>query len=47
MVGFCDHERDDLLLAARSRGVRAVAKGRFASELKHLLTDASDGQTEP
>jgi len=36
-VGFIDHERTDVIDAARDRGVRAYAKGKFASELPSLL----------
>jgi hypothetical protein len=36
-VGFIDHERVDLMDAARERGCRPYAKGKFAAELPHLL----------
>ena len=37
-VGFVDHERTDVMDAARARGCGTVlAKGRFASELPALL----------
>jgi hypothetical protein len=36
-VGFIDHERVDVMEAARERGVRAFAKGQFAKELPMLL----------
>jgi CheY-like chemotaxis protein len=38
-VGFVDHERTDLMEAARARGCgRVLAKGQFASALPALLT---------
>src|SRR5256885_10427059 len=40
-VGFCDHERTDLMAEAGRRGCTAYAKGKFSSELRHLL--AADG----
>jgi hypothetical protein len=36
-VGFIDHERVDVMDAARERGCRPYAKGKFSSELPHLL----------
>jgi hypothetical protein len=36
-AGFCDHERTDLMDAARERGCRPYAKGKFSTELPHLL----------
>src|SRR5262245_30337509 len=36
-VGFVDHEREDVMEAARARGCRALAKGRFSTELPMLL----------
>jgi hypothetical protein len=36
-VGFVDHEREDIMDAARSRGCQALAKGKFASELPKLF----------
>ncbi len=36
-VGFIDHERVDVMDAARERGVRAYAKGKFSTELPALL----------
>jgi len=41
-VGFVDHEREDVMVAARARGCGTVlAKGRFASELPALLRAAA------
>ena len=37
IVGFVDHERTDLMEEARRRGCTPLAKGKFSSELKHLL----------
>ena len=40
-VGFCDHERVELMDEARRHGcTRVLAKGKFSSDLKHLLADA-------
>ena len=36
-VGFIDHERTDVMERAQSLGCRALAKGKFSSELPHLL----------
>jgi len=36
-AGFCDHERVDVMDAARARGCRPYAKGKFSTELPHLL----------
>jgi hypothetical protein len=36
-VGFVDHERVDVMDAARERGCRPYAKGKFSTELPHLL----------
>ncbi|MFI5290098.1 MAG: hypothetical protein ACHQ17_10635 [Polyangia bacterium] len=40
-VGFIDHERVDVMEAARARGCRAFAKGKFTSELPALLAALS------
>ena len=37
-VGFVDHERTDVMAAARERGCVALAKGKFSSELPRLLS---------
>jgi hypothetical protein len=36
-VGFVDHEREDILEAARSRDCTALAKGKFSTDLPRLL----------
>ncbi|MCA1663167.1 MAG: hypothetical protein LC659_02640 [Myxococcales bacterium] len=36
-IGFVDHERTDLIDAARARGCVALAKGKFSSDLPRLL----------
>ena len=36
-IGFIDHERTDVMEAARARGCVALAKGKFSSELPRLL----------
>jgi hypothetical protein len=36
-VGFIDHEKVDVMEAAREKGCRAYAKGAFAKELPSLL----------
>ena len=36
-VGFIDHEREDVIERARTLGVRALAKGKFSTELPNLL----------
>jgi hypothetical protein len=38
-VGFIDHEKTDVMEAARERGCRAYAKGAFAKELPSLLAE--------
>ncbi len=37
-IGFIDHERTDVMEAARARGCVALAKGKFASDLPRLLS---------
>ncbi len=38
VIGFCDHERVDLMERARAAGCTIVlAKGKFSTDLKHLL----------
>jgi hypothetical protein len=37
-IGFIDHERVDVMEAARARGCTALAKGKFSSELARLLS---------
>lgn len=39
VVGFINHERVDVIEAARERGCRAYAKGKFATELPTLLAN--------
>jgi hypothetical protein len=36
-IGFVDHERTDVMEAARAHGCLALAKGKFSSELPRLL----------
>jgi hypothetical protein len=36
-VGFIDHERVEIIEAAREKGCRAYAKGKFSTELPALL----------
>jgi len=36
-VGFIDHERTDVMERAQSLGCRALAKGKFSTELPHIL----------
>jgi hypothetical protein len=36
-VGFIDHERADIIEKAQSLGVKALAKGKFSTELPNLL----------
>ncbi|MDB4969628.1 MAG: hypothetical protein JWN44_5317 [Myxococcales bacterium] len=36
-IGFVDHERTDIMEAARDRGCVALAKGKFSSDLPKLL----------
>lgn len=38
-VGFIDHEREDVMEAARQKGCRAYAKGKFSTELPSLLAN--------
>jgi len=41
VIGFCDHERTDLMDEARRAGcTQVLAKGKFSSELRHLLAQA-------
>lgn len=41
VVGFCDHEKVDLMERARAAGcTHVLAKGRFSSDLKTLLAPA-------
>src|SRR5262249_33174749 len=37
-IGFIDHERVDVMDAARERGCTALAKGKFSSDLPRLLS---------
>ena len=37
-IGFIDHERTDVMEAARARGCVALAKGKFSTELPRLLS---------
>jgi hypothetical protein len=37
-IGFVDHERVDVMEAARERGCMALAKGKFSSDLPRLLS---------
>ncbi len=37
-IGFIDHERVDVMEAARARGCVALAKGKFSSDLARLLS---------
>jgi hypothetical protein len=37
-IGFIDHERVDVMEAARERGCTALAKGKFSNELARLLS---------
>jgi DNA-binding NarL/FixJ family response regulator len=37
VVGFIDHERTDVMEEAEAQGCRALAKGRFSTELPKLL----------
>ncbi|HZP41670.1 MAG TPA: hypothetical protein VFD84_09170 [Candidatus Binatia bacterium] len=43
VVGFVDHERTDVMDAARARGCEALAKGQFASMLPALVRAAGEG----
>lgn len=36
-IGFVDHERLDVMEAARTRGCVALAKGKFSSDLPKML----------
>jgi CheY-like chemotaxis protein len=38
-VGFVDHERTEVMERARERGCKALAKGRFSTELPLLLAE--------
>ena len=38
-IGFVDHERVDIMDAARERGCVALAKGKFSSDLPKLLAN--------
>ncbi len=38
-VGFIDHERIDVMDRAQSLGCRALAKGKFSTELPRILAD--------
>ena len=38
-VGFIDHERTDIIERAEALGCRALAKGKFSTELPRLLGD--------
>jgi hypothetical protein len=38
-VGFVDHERTDIMERAEALGCRALAKGKFSTELPRLLAD--------
>ena len=38
-IGFVDHERVDIMDAARDRGCVALAKGKFSSDLPKLLAN--------
>lgn len=40
-VGFVDHERTDVMEAARARGCEPLAKGQFATMLPALVRDAA------
>ena len=40
-IGFVDHERTDVMDAARERGCVALAKGKFSSDLSKLLLSAA------
>jgi hypothetical protein len=37
-IGFIDHERTDVMEAARALGCTALAKGKFSSDLGRLLS---------
>ena len=39
-IGFIDHERVDVIEAARARGCLALPKGKFASDLPRILSPA-------
>jgi hypothetical protein len=39
-IGFVDHERVEVMEAARERGCIALAKGKFSAELGRLLSAA-------
>jgi hypothetical protein len=38
-VGFIDHERTDVMERAESLGCRALAKGKFSTELPRILAE--------
>ena len=38
-IGFIDHERTDVMERAQSFGCRALAKGKFSTELPRILAD--------
>jgi hypothetical protein len=38
-VGFIDHERTDVMDRAQALGCRALAKGKFSTELPRILAD--------
>src|SRR5262249_24878968 len=40
-VGFIDHERVEVMEAARDKGCRAYAKGKFSTELASILSSLS------
>ena len=47
-VGFVDHERTDLMADARNAGcTQVLAKGKFSSDLRHLIADAAAAQGAP
>jgi hypothetical protein len=39
-VGFIDHEKEDVIAAARARGCEALARGAMAARLPKLIGDA-------
>ncbi len=39
IIGFIDHEKVEIMEAAREKGCLAYAKGKFSTELPHLLAD--------
>ncbi len=43
-IGFCDHERVELMEQARAAGcTHVLAKGKFSSDLRNLLPDGNGG----